>query len=391
MRLPYPLNRLFLGLGSCRGNLIVLCLGRRMAAAVRAAIAVLYLPECPPLPVRVQIENTGRCNLNCIMCARRFRPVAAGDMPDDLFERILEEARPLYVTINGDGEPLLDPGLWNKLAAAERRRCIVSMPTNATLLDEAAARRLADSGVELITISLDGATRETYEAIRRGARFDAVLENIRRLKEAVHARPGVRIDVLLVLQRENLYEFDAAWELECRLGLPLQITPVKYLEQETVSAACAAEEADLDRLRAILLPRIAAEGDADRRRFLQRWLSAAEKVCRPAPPGRVCLKPWTTTYITAGGDVYPCCLAVDAAGSLRLGNVREKSFREIWHGHEYVRFRRRMLEDRRSVPICAKCPAEDAGLRRRFIGWFRWLPNRLQRAWREDVEAAGDQ
>lgn len=385
MPLPYPLNRLLLGLESCRQPLRMIYLGRRLAAAGPAALAVLYLPDRPPLPVRVQIENTGRCNLNCIMCGRRFRPVAAGDMPDELFERILEEVRPLYVTINGDGEPLLDPGLWNKLAAAERRRCIVSMPTNATLLDETTAQRLAASGVELITISLDGATRETYEAIRRGARFDAVLRNIRRLKDAVQARPGVRIDLLMVLQRENLYEFDAAWELQCRLGLPLQIVPVKFLEQEVVSAACAAGEAELKRLRAALLPRIAVEADSDRRRFLQRWLSAAEQVCRPSLPGRVCLKPWTTTYITADGDVYPCCLAVDTAGSLRLGNVREASFREIWHGEQYVRFRRRMLEQRSAVPICAHCPAEDAGLQQRFRRWFRWLPNRLQRAWGDNV------
>ncbi|MBU1910425.1 MAG: radical SAM protein [Verrucomicrobia bacterium] len=386
MKIPYPLNRLLLGLGRERGVLRkVHRAAQRLGGAARAARALLFLPDRPPMPIRIQIENTNRCNLQCIMCGRQYRAVFNKDMPNDVFHRLMKEIRPAYLTINGDGEPLLDGGLPEKIRAAKQWGCVISMPTNMTLMNEERARAMAKSGLDLLTVSLDGATKESYEAIRVGARFESVLENIRRFQEisrAQKAPPPPELRVLFVLQQKNLFDYEACLALQRRLGIKVQLVPVKYLDRAEIAAVCASSAETLARLEAELTPRLSAEAPEDARELYERWLNVAKKACAPAGPGRVCFKPWSTAYVDAQGDVYPCCLAVDAKQSLKMGNVASASFKDVWHGERYRAYRRDMLHRRDDVPICAECPAGDEGLQFRFSRWFRWLPAPLHRAWK---------
>lgn len=384
MRLVYPFNRLLLGLDSppwtLRGAYV---LGRRLVAGWRAAVAVWYLPEKPPLPIRIQIENTNRCNLHCIMCGRRFRKVPDSDLPGEVYERLLQEVRPVYVTLNGDGEPLLDPGLEEKIRAAKRWGCAVAMPTNMTLLNRVRAPRLLESGIDLLTISLDGATGESYQAVRKGADFERVKANIRDLLDELRTREErkrPRVNILLVLQRSNLFDIDAAVRLQEELGIRIDVVPVKYMNHDVIARECGVDREAVERLREMISFKLRRAVDERERRLRRQWLAAAENVAQVPPPGRVCLKPWTTAYVDSRGNVFPCCLAVDAGGRLRMGNVREDSFVRIWHGERYVRFRIAILENRRGVPICDVCPVEDAGLQRRFTRWFAWMPMRLKSA-----------
>ena len=365
-----------------------------MAAArsihlARAARAVLFLPSRPPLPIRLQVENTNRCNLRCIMCGRQFRKPFNRDMPDELFVKLVSEVRPAYLTINGDGEPLLDPGLENKIRLAKRLGCIVSLPTNMTLMDESRARQLLATGLNLLTVSLDGARRETYEAIRVGAKFSEVIANTRTFMALMQQQrdpPPPELRVLLVLQELNLHDYEAALALQRDLGLKIQLVPVKYLDRKEVAERCAGSAEAFSRLTSDLGRTQKEDTSPDAQELYARWLRVAEKACHPAGPGRACLRPWTTAYVDARGDVYPCCLAVDPQKSLKMGNIQAQSFKSIWHGEAYQRYRTSMLESRHSLPVCAGCPAGDEGQIARFRRWFRWFPASLHHAWPENME-----
>lgn len=390
MKIPYPLNRLLLGLDRERSSWRKWrSMARRFGGAVRTARALLFLPARPPMPIRIQIENTNRCNLQCIMCGRQYRAVFNKDMPNEVFNRLMKEIRPVYLTINGDGEPLLDAGLLEKIQTGKRLGCIISMPTNMTLMNEERARAVAGSGMDLLTVSLDGATRESYEAIRIGAHFEKVKENIKRFQAIAREQrnpPPPELRVLFVVQQKNLFDYVACLALQRELGLKIQLVPVKYLERAEIAAVCASSPEMLTRLQSELDSRTGPDAEPDARELFQRWLAVAKKACEPTGPGRVCFKPWSTAYVDAQGDVYPCCLAVDAKQSLKMGNVASASFKEVWRGERYRAYRRDMLHRRARVLICSECPAGDEGLQTRFSRWFRWLPAPLHRVWKDEIK-----
>jgi radical SAM protein with 4Fe4S-binding SPASM domain len=66
-----------------------------------------------------------------------------------------------------------------------------------------------------------------------------------------------------------------------------------------------------------------------------------------------CWRLWHATVITWDGLVVPCCFDKDAVN--RLGDLKGKPFREIWHNEQYVDFRRQILHSRKNIEICSNC------------------------------------
>lgn len=140
-------------------------------------------------PLCVDIELAAVCDLACPFCYRQFVATPDKIMDFDLAIRLIDQAAELGVPsmkFNWRGEPLLHPRLPELVAHAKRRGILETIiNTNATTLNEAKAKALIESGLDLIIYSFDGGTQESYERMRPGRfganGFDAVVENIRRL------------------------------------------------------------------------------------------------------------------------------------------------------------------------------------------------------------------
>jgi pyruvate-formate lyase-activating enzyme len=170
----------------------------------------------PPLPRSLQVEVTASCNLRCPMCLVRYRPPvgrASGAMPLERFRRLLADLPTLDdVTLQGLGEPMLAPDIVEMVRLARARGARVGFNTNATVLTPERAAALVDAGLSWLAISLDGATAETYEAIRDGARLDRVLANVEQLVAAGRASPdgrGPALRFVFVAMRRNVHELPA--------------------------------------------------------------------------------------------------------------------------------------------------------------------------------------
>jgi MoaA/NifB/PqqE/SkfB family radical SAM enzyme len=83
------------------------------------------------------------------------------------------------IDFSGGGEPLLQPNLTEWIAEAKQTGCRVGFLTNGSLLDQETASRMVGAGVDWIAFSADGARAETFESIRKGARFDEFCQNVR--------------------------------------------------------------------------------------------------------------------------------------------------------------------------------------------------------------------
>jgi MoaA/NifB/PqqE/SkfB family radical SAM enzyme len=310
-------------------------------------------PEVVPTkPVSLVIEPTIRCNLNCIMCDQELRSRQAPDMSLEQFGLVLAQFPFIQkLAIQGVGEPTLNRDFFDMIRLARGRGIYVHFNTNSTTLDEGKIADLVAAGPNEVRLSCDGATRETYERIRRGASFERVIANIRRLSEVVRSG-GRPIDLSLwtVLMTENEAELEPLIRLVPRLGLrKLHVQTPHNWGRQGMQSVQAALEVPRTALAEIVAGanRLAAEVGVS-----IHWLSRLDE---GLPSARGCQWPWYSAYITTEGCVTPCCAQGSNPRLINFGNIFEQPFQSIWNSPAYQRFRAALK--RGPMPsICVGCP-----------------------------------
>ena len=131
------------------------------------------------LPVEYIVETTAKCNLYCPMCPRETHKQPKQDMTDEIFQRLVQESGSTaeHMMLIGLGEPFMDPKIFERIEYCERHNTSTLLSTNGTFLDEKLAERLLATRLQHITLSFDGATKESFEFYRKGARFEKVRDN----------------------------------------------------------------------------------------------------------------------------------------------------------------------------------------------------------------------
>lgn len=163
-------------------------------------------------PLFIDIEATSACNLRCPFCATTFRnrAINKGFMPFDTLKKIIDEGidNNLYgVKFNIRGEPLLHPQIHEFVRYAKRKGLIdVYFNSNALLLTEEISKKLIGAGLDRISISFEGYTKEVYERHRVGSNYEIVLSNIQKfqaLKNKLSVKhPKVRIQTVMLSEAE---------------------------------------------------------------------------------------------------------------------------------------------------------------------------------------------
>ncbi len=150
--------------------------------------------ELNALPVEYIVETTAKCNLYCPMCPRETHKQPKEDMAEEIFERLVRESGESaeHMMLIGLGEPFMDRKIFDRIEYCERHNISTLLSTNGTFFDEKTCARLLDTPLEHITLSFDGATKESFEYYRKGANFEKVRDNFRavRAHEARTRRQG---------------------------------------------------------------------------------------------------------------------------------------------------------------------------------------------------------
>jgi heme b synthase len=162
-------------------------------------------------------EVTRNCNLNCVHCrAAATRGPYSGELETPaalrLLDQIAETGDPIVILTGG--EPLLRPDIFELAGYGTRIGLRMVMAPNGTLITDEIAAKMADAGIKRISISLDGATRETHDKFRcvEGA-FDGALRGIERAKKA-----GIEFQINTTVTRSNLDQIPRIQELAVSLG-----------------------------------------------------------------------------------------------------------------------------------------------------------------------------
>lgn len=167
----------------------------------------------------IYIDTYNQCNLRCRMCgfSNGVAPAPAFlalDVYKSLAAGLFEQTR--HLILSCAYEPLMNKTFFNYLYIAGAYAIPrITLTTNGTLLFREISEKLVQSRLTHLHISADGATKETYERIRQGARFDIFLRNVRTFFEIRQAAGQLfpRIQFQFVLLPENLHETAAFVDL----------------------------------------------------------------------------------------------------------------------------------------------------------------------------------
>jgi MoaA/NifB/PqqE/SkfB family radical SAM enzyme len=146
-------------------------------------------------------------------------------MNDVTFARITDGLRafssPPTVFFGGFGEPLAHQNIVGMVAQAKALGGPVELITNGTLLTRNVSERLIAAGLDLLWVSLDGATPESYTDVRLGAALPQVLANLaafRHVRAAAPDRTAPQIGIAFVMMKRNVADLPAVLRLGGRLG-----------------------------------------------------------------------------------------------------------------------------------------------------------------------------
>ncbi len=316
----------------------------------------------------LQVEVTSSCNASCLYCPRP----AMGNkwrnrhLDPALFKKLLPALKHTALAyLQGWGEPLLHPDFFDLVSMAKKSGCRVGTTTNGILVDAEMSRRIAASGLDVISFSLAGTGRRN-DFWRRGTSLDGVVRAIGHLAEAREksGSSGPEIHVSYLALRSNLEDLE-------RLPKLLEGTAVSEVIVSTLDfipgAGLGAEAfppADRDGRATLrsLLREVSAEGE--KRGLFVHYRLPGDKIL-----GSPCSEnPLRSAFISSDGSVSACVInglpaePMDARRGtdsmpydpIIFGSLAEDSFSAIWRRKTYRTFRRK-LEAGRPEPPCSGC------------------------------------
>jgi len=254
----------------------------------------------------------------------------------NFFRQMIDQLAPelLYLTFYFQGEPFLNPDFLEMVRYAGSRKIYTATSTNAHYLNDENARKTIESGLDRLIISLDGTSQEVYSQYRIGGDLEKVLAgaaNIVKWKKKLNSKtPYVFFQFLVV--RPNEHQMEEAKQLAMKTGVDgIRFKTAQIYDYSKDPNKLIPQHSAISRYRK------KQDGTYESKNQLQNH----------------CWRLWHAPVITWDGLVVPCCFDKDAKH--RMGDLKNKPFKEIWKQKEYIDFRRKILKGRAEIDICANC------------------------------------
>ena len=319
------------------------------------------------LPETIGLDISGSCNLSCVHCSQKKWYPRSGNMTIETVLK-LKEAFPHLgrISLNCNCEPLMNRHIVDiiRLIKKENRDIFISFSTNGMLLHKRMSEQLLKSGINRILFSIEGADLSTYESLRRGARFDVVITNIKDLARLRQSTENYmfEIGITTVAFKKTMAQLPILLDLSSALKVDsltiFGLEPyTKKMSKEIVygKELCSTYDDILSEVR---------ENAHTMNIKLRIPHLRIQNSSKCIPRGSI---------ISWNGEVHPC-----AALSYRrpyyylgkrymhpkitFGNINESDYLQVWNGTDYVDFRRR-LETGDKPDFCKRCLINDGVIR----------------------------
>jgi len=321
------------------------------------------------IPLVMSWNITRECNMKCSHCyinatEKKLDNELTTQEAKKLMDQIFQVSRPLLI-LSG-GEPLLRPDIFELISYGSKKGLKMGLGSNGSLIDDDVARKLKEAGIATVSISLDSNIPAQHDEFRGVAgAWEKAVQACKALR-----KNNVLVQVNTTLTQQNYNQIDDIMSLAESIGVEnfhlfflvptgrgtklTDISPEKYEEMITKTfAKTANHKLNVRPSCAPQFMRIAKEMGLDMRQWI-RGCIAGLYYCRIYP----------------NGDVTPCPYL-----PIKLGNIREKSFQEIWFNSRVFN----ALRDPNSLKgkcgiceyrsLCGGCRARAYGLSNDFIDY----------------------
>ncbi len=318
------------------------------------------------LPQILYLESTNRCNLRCKGCILyRGSWEPARDISLKELVMITDQLPELkQIFLHGIGEPLLNKELSEIIRHLKGRNVYVLFNSNGILLGRQRQYDLIQAGLDELRVSLDAASPQGYKKIRNSDYFEQIVKNLRSfvLLQKQQRATHPKLSLWFLGTKDNISELPGFVKLAAEIGIgEVYLQRLVYF-QDDIGYGVARETKTLQGAADGSSALIQESQDMAVRlgiQFNASGLSGAVESLRGEPgaklPWSKCYRPLTLMYITANGNVLPCCISpfssVDYA-SIILGNVFKDALAEIWSGYRFRNFRKQHQTE--TPPKCCR-------------------------------------
>lgn len=283
-------------------------------------------------PIFVQYDCTNACNLACKHCITSSGKKLEYELTTEEALNLIKELAELEVFQLGfsGGEALLREDIFILMKAAKKFGLNIQLTTNATLVNKKIAKKLKALNPVTVGVSMEGASRESYGCFRGHKNYEAFLKGLKALVEE-----GLPVKIKTAVSRANVNEIEAIVKFAYDNNVESVDMFLFYPEGRGKSMQSMMLEKKeirefierINELRKAWQGRVSIEVEDKPNAFLvDRELSHA-----------TCGAGVYWAEVLPNGDVVPCVFLKE----LKAGNVREKSFREIWKSEAWQAFRDR--------------------------------------------------
>ena len=290
-------------------------------------------------PLFLHLELSQICNLRCPSCPigqpqAYAKYISSEKMDWNLYQKIILEGEKHdcpSMEPQGTNEPFLDQNLEDYIRfAADHGFIDIMLNTNGTLLTEERARKVLKSGITRLRFSLDAATKETFEKVRLGAKYETTMKNIERFLE---------------IKKQEKFELPVVGVNFCK---------TKFNEHEEEAFI----EKWIDKVDFFVIQDFQPPDlDTNYSEFLPSKSVFRENI---QESGYNCQQPWQRVLVRSNGEVCPCCAFFST--ELSLGNMKDHNLHELWNSKEMHELRSmHKLGNYGDNPWCKKCVNHMAG------------------------------
>ena len=315
------------------------------------------------MPLHIDIGATKKCNTKCVYCYGTFQKMTGDIIPSDILYKLFQDAPGLGIkslTLTGDGEPTLNPGVYEAVRVGKQNDLDIGFATNGVALDSSKIEVLLNSCTWL-RFNLSAVSRDSYKSIHGVDLWEKVQANIQTtmdLKKKLNSNCTVGLQMVLIPEALD----EVIQESLFAIANGLDYFVIKQFSDPGCKEMSQFSLSWYDNEEVMKVLRLAESMSTTYTKIVPKWGMIASKGQRPY---NYCVDCPLIFQISGSGKCYPCGFLF-GDDRYEYGDLHKQTLKEILDSENYWQIIKFMREKFDVHHMCAGCCRHD------FTNAFIW-------------------